>query len=118
MKLPNSDYLPINYLSAVFNDTTNSYKFYWFLGILERLNKFQEKEMQIDDIINEMIGEVWYPINYFKLSFGKQDKLEEVVVSLKNKLRLQKDIKKDELISYFKVKNNKEIINKTFFKLK
>ncbi|RMD90092.1 MAG: ATP-binding cassette domain-containing protein [Calditrichaeota bacterium] len=35
MKLPDSEILPIKYLSAVFKYTTNSYKFYWFLAIFE-----------------------------------------------------------------------------------
>lgn len=35
MKLPQSELLPINYLSAIFNNTTNLYKFYWFLAIFE-----------------------------------------------------------------------------------
>jgi hypothetical protein len=50
MKLPKSTHLPIEYLSSVFSHTTNSYKFYWFLSILENVNKGREK-ISIDDLI-------------------------------------------------------------------
>ena len=68
MKLPDSTNLPIKYLAAVFNKTTNSYKFYWFLVILENVKSGKTK-INIDSLIIDMIGEIWYPINYFKLSF-------------------------------------------------
>ncbi|MEO8399693.1 MAG: HNH endonuclease domain-containing protein [Ignavibacteriaceae bacterium] len=118
MKLPISDSLPIKYLAAVFNNTTNSYKFYWFLGILECLKKFNSKEIFIQDVLTEMIAEVWFPINYFKLSFGKQDRLEKLVISLKDELKLEKDISKDDLINHLKNKSNKELINQLLFDLK
>lgn len=35
MDLPNFDYLQINKLASVFTSTSASYKFYWFLAILE-----------------------------------------------------------------------------------
>ncbi len=46
----------------------------------------------------EMIGEVWYPIIYFKLSFGRQDKFENAVKQIQQKLGYSKDIKKPDLI--------------------
>ena len=31
----------------------------------------------IDELMARMVAAVWYPSNYFRLSFGKQDKLGE-----------------------------------------
>ncbi|MCX6151954.1 MAG: hypothetical protein NTX22_15620 [Ignavibacteriales bacterium] len=118
MKLPVSNTLPIKYLSAVFDNTTNSYKFYWFLGILECLKKSNKEEIFIEDILIEMIACVWYPINYFKLSFGKQDQLEKIVVALKNELEFEKDISKDDLINHLKDKSNKGFINRLLYELR
>ena len=118
MNLPHSNILPIKYLSAVYNNTTNSYKFYWFLGILECLRKYNKEEIYIDDIVIEMIAGVWYPINYFNLSFGKQDQLERNVILLKEELKLKKDINKEELVIYLKDKANQTIINNLLFNLK
>ena len=97
MKPPKSTDLPVNHLAAAFSDTTNSYKFYWLLAILEKV-KIGITKINIDDLIIEMIGEVWYPINYFKLSFGRQDQFENAVKQIQQKLGYPKDINKPELI--------------------
>ena len=36
----------------------------------------------IDDLVARMVAAVWYPSNYFRLSFGKQDKLGEAALAL------------------------------------
>lgn len=38
MELPYQQDLPVNLLSACFNNTSATYKFYWFLAILSRLS--------------------------------------------------------------------------------
>lgn len=73
MQLPESDELDISRLAAVFSDTTNSYKFYWFLAILDSLRDNRQTQMSIRDLSLRMVALVWYPLDYFKLSFGKQD---------------------------------------------
>ena len=35
MILPSSDNLPVNKLASVFSNTSATYKFYWFLAIIE-----------------------------------------------------------------------------------
>ncbi len=35
MHLPSSDGLPVNLLAACFNNTSATYKYYWFLSILQ-----------------------------------------------------------------------------------
>lgn len=96
MKLPYSYDLPIHNLASVFSSTTNSYKFYWFLAILEHVKNGKEK-INIYDIIIEMICEIWYPINYFRLSFGKQDKFTHTVEKIKEEIDCNKDIYKARL---------------------
>ena len=94
MNLPYSEDLPIAKLSAVFKETTNSYKYYWFLSQLELLKSNNKATIPIDLIIIEMIGAAWYPVNYFKLSFGKQDKLSELILDMQRYLGFPKDIQK------------------------
>ncbi len=96
MNLPQSTYLPINHLAAVFNNTTNSYKFFWFKVILENMKSGMMK-LAIDDLVIEMIVEVWYPINYFKLSFGSQDQFENAIKQIQIKFGYPKNITKQEL---------------------
>ena len=78
MELPESDELDISRLAAVFSDTTNSYKFYWLLAILDGLRETGQTRFSMRDLSSRMIADVWYPLDYFKLSFGKQDGFKPV----------------------------------------
>lgn len=77
--LPQSALVSTEALSGSFNKVTNSYKFYWFLSILEEYTTHDNPIIQVDDIIARMLSHVWYPVTYFRLHFGKQDKLSTIV---------------------------------------
>ena len=123
MQIPNFQNLPIGYLSATFQRgrVTNSYKYYWFLAILQCLkrNNFGTQKIDIQDIIIEMLGNVWYPIHFYRLSFGKQDKLANAVLAIKNLSNgeLEADSKQNEIIAFLKIKKQDKAIQKqiTFF---
>ena len=95
--LPYSSYLPIQNLAACFNNVTNSYKFYWFLSILEQITSQNSPKIPIKTLLARMIASVWYPINYFKISFGKQDRLGEIALKINMESVLQIDSKKEEV---------------------
>ncbi|AKD56960.1 HNH endonuclease domain-containing protein [Spirosoma radiotolerans] len=78
MQLPESDDLDVAALSAVFSDTTNSYKFYWFLAILDNLRENGSSRMALQDLSLRMLTSVWYPLDYFKLSFGRRDSFKPI----------------------------------------
>lgn len=96
--LPISYQLPVEHLAAGFGDVTNSYKFYWFLAILEQLQEKQSPQMATKDLLARMVAGVWYPTNYFKLSFGKQDRLGQVALQLGFDTGLSIDTKRQEII--------------------
>lgn len=76
--LPSSNSLNISALSGLFNNTTNSYKYLYFLSLLDILKRknFQSSLfITFREIIIEMLANAWFPHNYFKLSFGKQDQI-------------------------------------------
>ena len=73
MQLPESDGLDVSRLARIFADTTNSYKFYWLLAILDSLRETGKTRFSMQDMSLRMVANVWYPLDYFKLSFGKQD---------------------------------------------
>ncbi len=84
--LPISYHLNISALAGLFSSTTNSYKYLYFLSILDilRRRKFDDLlSISFREIIVEMLANAWYPHNYFKLSFGKQDQIGKVLDSLK-----------------------------------
>jgi hypothetical protein len=87
--LPDNDDLDIASLSAVFQNTTNSYKFYWFLAILDTLQ--EDGELLIipqKDLALRMLATVWYPLDYFKLSFGAQDGFKQVASLISSKIEI------------------------------
>ena len=78
MNLPEDDQLDVAKLAAIFADTTNSYKFYWFLAILDSLRENGQQLISMRELSLRMVAGVWYPLDYFKLSFGKQDSFKPI----------------------------------------
>lgn len=83
VELPESNRLPIAPLARVFNNVTNSYKFYWFWAILDTLKGRSGRTIAISDLLARMIASAWYPLHYFHLSFGKQDRLGQIADHLR-----------------------------------
>lgn len=84
--LPISDGLNVSALAGLFDSTTNSYKYLYFLALLDILKrrKFDATlTISFQEIIVEMLANAWYPHNYFKLSFGTQDQIAKTLDSLK-----------------------------------
>lgn len=76
--LPLSDQVNVTVLSQIFNNTTNSYKYLYFLSLLDiiKRRKFDTlSPISFQEIIVEMLANAWYPHKYFKLSFGTQDQI-------------------------------------------
>ena len=83
--LPPSDRVNVSVLSQIFSNTTNSYKYLFFLSILDilrRRNFDTLSPISFQEIIIEMLANAWYPHNYFKLSFGTQDQITNKLDSL------------------------------------
>lgn len=72
---PPSDQVNSNTLARMFSDVTNSYKFLFFMAILDNLERvnFANAPVPIEEVVLDMLTIAWYPHSYFKLSFGKQD---------------------------------------------
>lgn len=72
MEFPSSNTnLPIHHLTAVFRHTSASYKFYWFLSILKDIESNNRISIPVNDLLIRMVALSWFPINFYKLSFGK-----------------------------------------------
>ena len=83
--LPDDNSLDISALSRLFESTTNSHKYLYFLSLLDILkrNNFEiVSPISFQDIIVEMLANAWYPHNYFKLFFGTQDQIANKLDSL------------------------------------
>lgn len=92
MNLPNEGIIDSARLSRIFDNTVATYKFYWFVSIINRLVANPERRLfSFEEIIAEMIAEAWYPIHYFRISFGKQDSLECNIMELQRILGIAID---------------------------
>jgi hypothetical protein len=81
MNLPFSVNLPVNRLASVFASTSATYKFYWFVAILELVEE-GNTAISRRKLFSRMISNSWYTVNYFHVSFGKQDLIQEAVRSI------------------------------------
>ncbi|MBK1735563.1 hypothetical protein CKO15_09760 [Halorhodospira abdelmalekii] len=83
--LPEACGLNIAALAGLFRHTTNSYKFLFFLAILDLLRRHRfdaERPYAYREITIEMLAIAWYPHSYFKLSFGTQDTIAQKLTAL------------------------------------
>ena len=85
--LANHPRLDIPALSGLFKSTTTSYKYLFFLSILNELKRQQWKPGQpkiipLNDLAVEMVLLGWYPLKFFNLSFGKSDDVVKIIDKL------------------------------------
>lgn len=83
MKLPESKELPVNLLAACFNKTTATYKFYWLLSILQAAENGNIKVTK-RELFSRIISNAWFTVNYFNVSFGKQDLIQDAIRAINN----------------------------------
>ena len=109
--LPLDKSISISELSQVFNNTSATYKFYWFLAILKISVRESKSKIEIKDILIQMIVRAWFPVNYFKLSFGIGDNLHKNIEELKLRLNLPVDISAKDLTKILRDNDNRDINN-------
>jgi hypothetical protein len=78
MHLPKSNDLPVNLLAACFNNTSATYKYYWLLSILQAVEEGDLKVFK-QNLFARMISNAWFTVNYFHVSFGKQDLIQNAI---------------------------------------
>ena len=108
MQLPKLNGLKVNLLSACFNNTTATYKYYWLLAIL----KFVENgKMKISkrDLFAMMISNAWFTVNYFHVSFGKQDLIQQAISFINQIEKIPIDEKQQIVFQKLTLTSNKEI---------
>lgn len=99
--LPPYHQLRIAQLTAVFNHTTNSYKFYWFWGLLELVKGEQEATIPLDAVLIKMVALSWHTVAYYKIGLGRQDQLSEVIQRALELGDMQVDSKVETIEAYF-----------------
>lgn len=111
IQLPYSEQLNIGYLSRLFDNTTNCYKFFWFQAIIRKVNHNQN-HFSFDELINEMIADAWYMVTEYHLRLGPlgiTDNLEEVVKYIHANYHFSSSEKRDKIVHFLEQCENKKI---------
>lgn len=111
MQLPYSEELNIGYLSRLFDNTTNCYKFFWFQALLEKIDG-RSKRFSFDELINEMIADAWYMVTEYHLRLGPlgiTDNLEEVVKYIHKEYGFMSAEKRDKIIAFLQTTEDKNV---------
>lgn len=76
--------LNINNFSHIFDNRINSYKFTFFLAILEllRMEEFKNRTLQYEKLGSMMAAIAWVPSCYFKLNLGARDQAKIILENL------------------------------------
>ncbi len=85
-ELPASEVVDVSTLSGLFTQTTNSYKYLFFISLLDILKRQKFNVLSpigFGKIAIEILANTWYPSTYCKLSFGISDRLPKMLSSLK-----------------------------------
>ncbi|MBQ7280528.1 MAG: hypothetical protein IJR13_07405 [Bacteroidales bacterium] len=79
-------------LAHVFDNTATTYKFFWFLALLEEVVDKRRKRVRVWDMMVDMVVEAWNLTGIHKLSFGRVDSLPSAVETLKRVYHLPASI--------------------------
>lgn len=109
MQLPHDEQISVARLSSVFNHRSTTYKFYWFLAIIDAVEAGKERVSK-KEIFCRMIVNAWYTVNYYRISFGKQDRFQEAILEIMKLEGIQIDEKAELIYEKLLLSENKETI--------
>jgi hypothetical protein len=82
------DLLKSHKLGQAFDSASASYKFYWLLGILDLLPNHPKGKIPVKLIQAQMVALALPTVAYFRLTLGKQDRLQDLVRRLVDELKV------------------------------
>ncbi|MDC7994028.1 HNH endonuclease domain-containing protein [Altibacter sp. HG106] len=97
-------------ISSVFNNTSATYKFYWFWSILESVEN-GTKTIGKKELFAKMLALSWYTVNYFHISFGKQDLIQNAIYSVREIENLPIDTRQNKILNTLINSNNKSTVS-------
>lgn len=116
--LPGCADVDVRQLENIFDDMTNSYKIFWFLGVFEEIILNKKKEISFKEVVARMIVKAWYPLLNYNLNFGAQDQMAKNIRLINNKYINNKEISNYNLYKELSTTNDTSLekIMKEFYK--
>jgi len=87
-------------IGLIFQNTDTTYKFFWFLSLLDRAKVTglrTDLQLEIRELAREMIAQAWPCRRLFKLWFGHQDRLQRLIDQLAQNSGLADSARLDEV---------------------
>ena len=112
MLIPQAEILTTNRLGKIFSNTVATYKYFWFVSIMQIHAKTDNPRISVWDIVIRMVANAWYPIHYFRLSFGKSDSLFDIVMELQRITQIPIDANTETIINVITKRLNDKQIRK------
>lgn len=109
MQLPYSEELEIQYLSRLFDNTSECYKFFWFQAIVTKLLE-GKVEISYNELIDEMVADAWYMVTEYHLNLGPKDNLQALVKYIREISGMKSSEKKSVILDYLKRCEDKEVM--------
>lgn len=109
MQLPHDHKISVSILSSCFRNTSATYKFYWLLAIIESIEVGND-ELTKKELFARMVANAWFTINYFHISFGKQDNLQISIEKLKNLEGFEIDTPRNKIVERLVQSSNKATV--------
>ena len=109
MYLPYAEELEIQALNRLFANTSECYKFFWFQGILSKIES-GKTTMSFEEIVNEMIASAWYMVTEYHLNLGPRDNLELIVRHLQEISQLKSSEKKEKILGFLEECTDREVL--------
>lgn len=79
--LPQENGLDVGPINGLFRDVSSTYKFYWFLSILDEVEA-GNTSIPMERLTERMLQWTWYPVLVCRLSFGVSDSIPAVLSEL------------------------------------
>ena len=111
MQLPYSHNLEVKYLSRLFDNTSECYKFFWFQAIVSKVLE-GKKYITYEELTDEMIADAWYMVTEYHLNLGPKDTLEALVHHLQQISGLKSSEKKETIIHYLENCEDKNVVKR------
>lgn len=112
MYIKEHNILSTNRIGKIFENTSATYKYFWFLSIMQIHAKTENLNINVWDIVTRMVANAWYPIHYFKLSFGKSDSLYGIVNQLHKGINIPIDAGVEAVVESIKSYNESPFVKK------
>ena len=109
MEKPEDAPLDMDAFAELFAAMSQSYKLFWFRGILEGV-RLGKDEQTFDEIVNRMASDAWDLVLEHRLSLGMADAVERLVLAIKADAGLPSDSSPSMVISALEESRDKEVI--------